>query len=221
MPGDTNHAIGVPARVRARAMLVDDHPLYRLGLRMVLTREGQLECVAEAGTAQEALAIASEISLDIALVDLILPVMDGVALTQRLRAVQPSCAVLGMSVVEDPLRISELLRAGAAGYVLKSQPVEELTEAITSVLGGVRYLPPSIAPEDVEAIKRPIDQLTRREREILGYLVRGCSNDDISTSLFISRRTVETHRQRILRKLDAHTIAQMFAVAARHGVVDE
>ncbi len=221
MPGDTNHAIGETTRAQARALLVDDHPLYRFGLRTVLTREGLVDCVAEAGTAQEALAIARSIELDIALVDLVLPVIDGVALTQRLRAVQPSCAVLGMSAVAEPIRISALLRAGAAGYILKSQPVEELNDAITAVLGGVRYLPPSIAPEDVEATKRPLEQLTRREREILGYLVRGYSNDDIATSLFISRRTVETHRQRILRKFDAHSIAEMFAVAARHGVIDE
>ncbi len=221
MLGDTNYALGRTSRTRARALLVDDHPLYRCGLRTVLTRRRLLDCVAEAGTAQEALAIASEMAFDIALVDLVLPVMDGVALTRRLRAVQPSCAVLGISVVDEPTRISELLRAGAAGYVLKSQPVEELSEAITAVLGGVRYLPPSIAPAEVEAIKHPIEQLTPREREILGHLVRGRSNDDISTSLFISRRTVETHRQRILRKLDAHSIAQMFTVAARHGVLDD
>lgn len=218
MHGDVIAELVVRPKVRTRTLLVDDHPLYRVGLRTLLSREPTLECAGEAGTAEEALAIVKGTRIDVALVDLMLPAVDGVELTRQLLAVQPACKIIGLSVLDEPVRIAAMMRAGASGYVLKTQPVEQLFEAIATVLQEIRYLPPTISGQQIEMVKHPLERLTRREREILGYLIAGQSNDAISSALFISRRTVETHRQRILTKLGAHTIVELFEVASRHGL---
>jgi DNA-binding NarL/FixJ family response regulator len=115
-----------------------------------------------------------------------------------------------------------MLRAHACGYALKTQPVDEIIEAIRQVLGGCRYLPPTVSADAVDAELAsdpadPLRRLTRREREVFELLIRGNSNDEIAIRLIIARRTVETHRQRIMGKLSAHSIVQMQRVAARHG----
>jgi DNA-binding NarL/FixJ family response regulator len=212
----------LPRSSPARVVLVDDHPLFRFGLRTMLDRESRLDCVGEAATADETMVLAESMRIDVALVDVVLPASDGVALTSRLHALQPDCKILGLSVIDEPIRISEMLRAGASGYALKTQPVHEIIGAIATVLGGIRYLPPSVPREAIDELEhaavRPLETLTRREREILGFLLRGHSNDQIATLLFIARRTVETHRQRILRKLNVHTIVELVHFAARHGL---
>ncbi len=212
-----------PRSARAQTVLVDDHPLFRLGLQEVLRREPDVELVGEAQSAAAVLKLASQTRFDVALVDLLMPEMDGVALTTELHRVQPACKILGLSVIDEPVRIAEMLRAGAAGYALKTQPVTEIIEAIRTVLGGVLYLAPTVPSEEVEALTRaghqPFELLTVREREVFERLVRGESNGGISAALAISRRTVETHRQRIMKKLDAHSIVELLQVAARHGLI--
>jgi DNA-binding NarL/FixJ family response regulator len=131
---------------------------------------------------------------------------------------------LALSVLDEPTIIAMMLRAGAAGYALKTQPPEEIIEGIRLVLGGGRYLPPSIPTDAVlsllnERADRPLQRLTRRELEIFELLIRGHSNDEIATKLFIARRTVETHRQRIIKKLAAHSVLEMIRVAARQGAL--
>lgn len=107
------------------------------------------------------------------------------------------------------------------GFALKTQTTQEIIEAIRQVLGGLRYLPPTVSRDAVEAElgrpSAPLERLTRREREVFELLIRGNSNDEVATRLFIARRTVETHRQRIMKKLSAHSIVQMQRIAARHG----
>ena len=118
--------------------------------------------------------------------------------------------------------LEPLLRAHACGYALKTQPVSEIIEAIHQVIGGLRYLPPTVSSDAVDAElsggrDAPLQRLTKREREIFELLIRGNSNDEIAIRLFIARRTVETHRQRIMNKLSSHSIVQMQRIAARHG----
>jgi DNA-binding NarL/FixJ family response regulator len=125
-------------------------------------------------------------------------------------------------VIDDPGLIADMLRAHACGFASKTQEVSEILDAIRQVLGGIRYLPPRVSRDAVDAElaatpSHPMARLTRREREVFELLIRGHSNDEVATKLFISRRTVETHRQRIMRKLSAHSLAQMQRVAARHG----
>jgi DNA-binding NarL/FixJ family response regulator len=184
----------------------------------VLQREADLEIVGEATNGADALSLAAQIMVDVALVDLCLPVIDGVALTSLLRETNPECHVLAMSAVEEPLQIARVLRAGANGYFFKSQDSEELAAAIRLVQGGVRYLPSSVSHAQLSACQT-LDVLSAREREVLELLIDGCSNDEIASALFVARRTVETHRQRIMKKLGAHTIADLVHIAWRLGVV--
>ena len=204
--------------MRTRTLIVDDHPLFRLGLRMVLQREADLEVVGEATNGADALSLVSQLMVDVALVDLCLPILDGVALTSRLRETNPDCHVLGVSAVEEPLQIARMLQAGATGYFFKTQDTSELPAAIRLVHGGVRYLPSTVSAEQVCSC-RTLDVLSVREREVLELLIEGRSNDEIATALFVARRTVETHRQRIMKKLGAHTIADLVHIASRLGVV--
>ena len=207
---------------QARLVLVDDHPLFRQGLAMTLAREPDLEVVADVGTAQEACELARHTKLDAAIVDVLMPTTSGITLASELYEIQPGCAVLGLSVIDEPGLIADMLRARACGFALKTQPTSEIVAAIRQVLGGVRYLPPSVSRDAVDHElagnpPRPLARLTRREREVFELLIRGHSNDEVATKLFIARRTVETHRQRIMNKLSAHSVAQMQRLAALHG----
>jgi len=202
--------------------LIDDHPVFRRGLAAVLGREPSFEIVGEASNANEALELARTTRLDVAVVDLLMPGLSGISLTSELYELQPACRVLALSVIDEPGIIADTLRARACGYALKTQPVTEIVEAIGQLVGGVRYLPPTVSADRVEAElaatpQRPFSRLTKREREVFELLIRGYSNDEIATRLFIARRTVETHRHRVMHKLSTHSVAQMQRLAARHG----
>jgi len=205
----------------ARTIVVDDHPLFRLGLVTLFGRATNIVTVGEAATASEGLKLAASVAFEVALIDLVMPGEDGIVLAAQLRAMHPTCKILGLSMLDDPAKIAEMLLAGADGYVLKSQPIEELIVAIETVRSGHRYLPPRVSGEHIDSLiarpEGPFERLTVREREICEHLVRGESNLEIATTLYISERTVETHRQRILKKLGAHSIVQVIAIAVRSG----
>jgi DNA-binding NarL/FixJ family response regulator len=197
---------------RIRTLVVDDHPLYRLGLRVTLQAEPDIEVVGEAAKANEALALATHLVPELAIVDVHLTEGDGVSLTRALRTLDPECSILMISGDSEPFLVAQALNAGANGYVSKVESADELVSAIRTVRQGRRYVSPSIHAEDEPA------QLSGREHEVLARLVVGQSNDEIATALFISRRTVETHRQRVMNKLGAHTIADLVHIASRLGV---
>jgi len=201
---------------RARIVIVDDHPIFRIGLEVLVRREVDLDLVADATTSASAVELAEQVRFDVALVDA------GTSVVEDLYRIQPACKVIVVSVIDEPVRIADMMRVDAAGYVLKTQPIEELLEAIRMVVHGGRYLPPTISSAEVEALShngaRPFDLLSAREREVFAFLMRGESNDDIATALTISRRTVETHRQRILKKMQAHSIVELFRIASRYGL---
>ena len=122
---------------------MDDHPLFREGLAVALGRESDLEIVGEAGDAVEAIALATRMELDVAVVDVLMPTVSGLGLASELFELQPNCRVLALSVIDEPCIIADMLRAHACGFALKNQPVAEIVDAIRQVLGGLRYLPPS------------------------------------------------------------------------------
>lgn len=214
-----SHSANAP---RARVALVDDHPLFRAGLRLILEREAHFAVVVDADSAASALAQAKELDLELAIVDVVLPELDGVAFTTALRRLQPRCRVLGLSMLDEPVRIAAMLRAGADGFALKSQSPDTIAEAAWLVLGGIRYLPPSVSSGQIDALLAnpnawPLERLTAREREVFQLLVSGMSNDDIASRLFIARRTVETHRNHVMHKLSAHSIVELMLIAQRFG----
>lgn len=212
--------------LRSQAILVDDHPLFRAGLALTISAEPDLEVVAQAGTADEAIDAVRRSTIDVAVVDVLMPTTTGISLASELAEVNPSVKILALSVLDQPNVIASMLRAGASGYALKSQPPAEVMDAIRAVLTGERYIPPSISRNDVFKLvnqddAQPLHRLTRREREIFDLLIRGHSNDEIGSRLFIARRTVETHRQRIMKKLATHSLVDMIRVAARQGALAE
>jgi two-component system response regulator NreC len=212
--------------VTARVALVDDHALFREGLRVVLGRHPEFVVVGEAATAREAIALASSTSLDVAVVDVSLPEVSGVSVAHDLRRLQPECRVLALSMLDEPAWVVDLLRAGAAGYALKSQSCDEIVVAIRAVLAGDRYLAPRLPRAHIdrligERLAGPMDLLSRREREVFELLVRGWGNDRIAAALYIAPRTVETHRQHIMDKLDLHSVVELVRLAAHHNLLGE
>jgi DNA-binding NarL/FixJ family response regulator len=207
---------------RARIMVVDDHPLFREGLVVALRAVPDFEVVGDAESARETLALMTHTEVDVAVIDMIMPTISGITLASELHERHPSCRVLGLSVINEPNLIADLLRAHACGFALKSQPVSEIIDAIRRVAAGLRYLPPSVSREAIEQhlardAFRPVQRLTKREREIFEMLIRGSTDDDVAARLAISRRTAETHRQRIMNKLSAHSVLQMHLLAAQYG----
>jgi DNA-binding NarL/FixJ family response regulator len=207
----------------AQVLLVDDHPLFRTGLETVLSTVSALKVVAHAGSLDETMQVIASIGIDLVIVDILLPRGDGVAVTRALRDRSAPPKVLGLSMLDEPVRVAALLRAGASSFALKIQPVVEILEAVHATLVGGRYLCP-VMRDQVERLlgqdaKSPLEFLTPREREVFEMLVAGCSNERAAHSLGIAARTVETHRQRIMRKLDAHSMADLVRLAARWGAL--
>ncbi|MGE5185740.1 MAG: response regulator [Acidobacteriota bacterium] len=207
---------------KVRTVLIDDHPLFRQGLAASLRRDPEIDIIGEAGTAEEAVELARQTSIDIAILDVLMPSASGLTIAHELVDLQPDCRILALSVIDEPGLIADMLRAGAGGYVLKTQPVDAIVDAIHQVVGGVRYLPPTVSRDAVDAalatgLPAPLARLTKREREIFELLIRGYSNGEIATKLFIALRTVETHRQRITRKLSARSVFELQRIAARYG----
>jgi DNA-binding NarL/FixJ family response regulator len=191
-------------------------------LALAVAQEPDLEVVGEAGTAEHALALAAQLAPDLAVLDMLLPDLSGLSLASELVNRHPAMRILGLSVVDEPGLVADLLRAGASGHALKTQPTSEIVEAIRHALAGLRYLAPTMSRDAVDAAlhgngTRPLAQLTRREREVFELLIRGFSNHEIASQLFISRRTVEAHRQRIAKKLSAHSVVELQRIAARYG----
>jgi len=207
---------------RDRVLIVDDHPVFRDGLRRLLERDTDLEVVAAVGSAGEALEVVRSGVIDLAIIDLVLPASDGVGVTLRIKCVWPNCKVLGLSVHDDPVRVAAMLRAGADGFAVKTQPAADILAAIRSIRTAVRYLSPGIDADQVTRLAAaedvsPLERLTSREREVYDMLVAGDSNDQIATKLEISRRTVETHRQHVMRKLGVTSVAGLVRLAFKLG----
>ena len=209
---------------RARLLLMDDHPLFRKGLAAALASETDVEVVCTAADGPDVEEIARRIDLDLVTLDMLTPSGYGKSVVAALRAIQPGPKILSLSTALEPGLVAEMFAAGANGYALKSQPIAEVLDAIRAVLAGSQYLAPSISREAVDAEMtnggpRLLERLTAREREVFELLIRGFSNEEVATQLSIARRTAETHRKRIAKKLDAHSIVRMQRVAVRYGAL--
>ena len=205
-----------------RLFLVDDHPVFRIGLAHLLGHEPGLAVVGDVGSAAEALSALATVQADVAIIEVLLPSVSGISLIAELATRAPGLRTLALTVIDEPGLIADTLRAGASGFAMKTQPAEEVVSAVRAVIAGLRYLPPTVSRGAIEAeLASPtvadVGRLTPREREIFELLIRGHSNDEIASRLYIARRTVETHRQHIVKKLSARSIAEMMRVAAKHG----
>ena len=205
--------------------VVDDHPLLLDAIRSLLAeRRPEICVVGDAATARDAIALVRAQRPDVVLMDIFLPGQSGIAATREIRRVNPACKVLIFTALAEPGFAIEALSAGAAGYALKSQSLEELVVAIDDVSHGRRYLAPAVA----RALNENGNQrqwgdgfsaLSPREKEIFDLVVAGYTNQQAAALLFISVKTVETHRTRISRKLCIHSTAELIRFAAHHHML--
>jgi two-component system response regulator NreC len=209
-------------------LLVDDHEIVRAGLRSLLERQDNLTIVAEASSGAEAIELATELHPDVVLMDVSMGDIDGVEATKRIKEVAPGINVLALTVHEEEAYFFEMLTAGASGYVPKRASPQILLTAISVVADGEIFLHPAVAGALVQeylqegrsgAGKRVYDGLTPRQREVLTLIAEGLSNHEIADELEISVRTVERHRENIMRRLNLHSRVELVKYALRKGLV--
>jgi DNA-binding NarL/FixJ family response regulator len=204
-----------------RVLIVDDHGVVRQGLRMYLALDPELEVVGEAANGAEALRLARELDPDVVLMDLLMPVMDGIAATEAIRRDLPATEVLALTSVLEDSAVYGVMRAGAIGYLLKDTQAEDLCRAIKAAAAGQVQMSPLVAARllrEVPAPPRP-EPLTGRETEVLQQLAQGKSNKEIAATLVITEKTVRTHVSNILAKLGVTSRTQAVLHAVRSGLV--
>jgi DNA-binding NarL/FixJ family response regulator len=213
----------------SRIFLVDDHIIVRDGLRAMLTPEPGLSIVGEASNGQELLDKLLDTPTDVVLLDANMPVLDGLATTQRLQAEYPHIRILILSMLAHERYVGQLFDAGAAGYVLKSADKAEIIIGIQTVLAGRQFLCSDLGLSmlrkvlsvDVEAAETPpVSKLSRRESEVLNLLSEGLTTSEIAEKLFTSKRTIETHRQNILEKTQTKNTAALIKLAVTQGLLN-
>jgi NarL family two-component system response regulator LiaR len=202
-------------------LIVDDHGVVRQGLRMYLALDPELEVVGEAANGAEALRQARKLKPDVVLMDLLMPVMDGVAAIEAIRRELPEVEVIALTSVLEDSAVYGAMRAGAIGYLLKDTQASELCQAIKAAAAGQVQLSPSVAARLLREVRAPEEPepLTEREMEVLQQLALGRSNKEIASALFIAEKTVRTHVSNILAKLGVASRTQAALHAVRIGLV--
>ncbi len=206
-----------------KIILADDHPIVREGIRARLSSQSNIKIVAEAENGKEAVRLVQELSPALILMDINMPEMNGLEATKAISRVAPATKVLVLSMHQDREYVVEIMRSGARGYVLKNSPPNELIRAIESVHSGQAFFSPAISTVLLQELSRPeksaATELSEREREVLGLVASGLSNKEIADKLGVGVRTIETHRERLMRKLDIHSIAGLTKFAITHGLL--
>ena len=212
-----------------RVMIVDDQALVRAGFRMILEAESDVDIVAEAGDGLEAVELVTRYTVDVALMDIRMPNLDGIEATRRIGELSPVTHVLMLTTFDLDEYVYEALRAGASGFLLKDAPPERLVDAIRVVASGDALLAPSITKRVIEEFSRrppprdglppELEGLTSRELEVLRCVARGQSNAEIAKELFLGETTVKTHVARILQKLHLRDRVQAVVLAYETGLV--
>ena len=205
-----------------RVLLADDHALVRQGLRSLLERSG-FQVVSEASDGREAIRQCAQLLPDVVVMDISMPTLNGVDAARELRKSSPRTRIVLLTQHSEDIYVSEAIEAGVHGYVLKSQASGDLVSAIQEVVAGRVYLSPGVASAVVSAYHsrggKAVNTLTSRERQVLQLIAEGKSTKDIASLLFISVKTAESHRTRLMQKLDIHETASLVRYAIRHGLV--
>jgi len=200
-----------------RILSVDDHPLLREGIAMLIENQPDMELIAQAATGREAIQQFRDHRPDVTLMDLRLPDMSGIDALIAIRTESPDACVVMLTTFEGDVEIQRALEAGARGYLLKTTPAKELVEAIRQTHAGKKRIPAEVAAHLAEHIGD--DPLTAREVEVLKHLAGGNRNKDIGERLFISEETVKVHIKHIMEKLGANDRTQAVAIAVRRGII--
>lgn len=207
-----------------RILLADDHAMVRQGFRMILSTQGDLEIVGEASNGREVLELAEALHPDVVVMDVAMPELNGIEATRRLADTSPRTRVLALSMHKDSVYVREILRAGARGYLLKDSVDTDLLAAVRAVAKGDGYLSPAVSDAVLSDYRKhvtdPLDLLTSREREVLQMISEGKTNKEIATILKLSVYTVDSHRGRIMEKLNLHSTGELVRFAVRNGLID-
>lgn len=214
---------------RIKILLADDHKILRSGLRSLLERKPEYEIVAEAEDGLEAVELCIKSAPDVALFDISMPNLNGIEAISKLHEEMPGIKVIILSVHSSRKFVSEALKAGASGYLLKNSDFKEVTYAIGAVMEGGIYISPQVAnvvrDDYVQFLEEKGDSfaatLTKREREVLKLIAEGKNTKEIAYSFNLSVKTVESHRQHIMEKLDIHNVAALTKYAIREGLTTE
>ena len=205
-----------------KILIVDDHPIVRSGLRRLLA--GEAEEIQEAATGQAALGIFRASRPTLIILDLNLPGISGLEVIERLKVVDPKARILVLSMHDDPMHARRALQAGAAGYVTKNAPPDEIIEAVRRVANGGTYVEHSVAEElvflSIKLQVHPLSELSTRELEVLRLLAKGCSLSTIASIIGVSQKTAANSSSRIKAKLGARTTTDLISIALRSGLVD-
>jgi two-component system, NarL family, response regulator LiaR len=206
-----------------RVLLVDDHIVVRRGLGALLATYDEIEVVGEAAGGAEGIELAQRLLPDVVLMDLVMPEMDGIEATRRVKAASPATHVIVLTSYSEDERIFPAIKAGALSYLLKDVGPDELVRAIKAARRGEATLHPTVAARLMQELSgarvSPLDELTEREREVLTYIARGMSNAEIADRLIIGERTVKTHVSNILSKLHLQDRTQAALLALRERLV--
>ena len=210
------------SRETARVLLADDHAILRDGLRAVLEDEG-FEVVGEASDGQEAILLSEKLAPDIAVLDISMPVLNGIDAAREIRRTSPNTKIIVLTMHTDDRYVLASLRAGVTGYVLKSKAASSLVQALYAVHHGEVFLSPGVSRAVVDAYlakdDTPADPLSIREREVLQLIAEGKNVKEIGSILGISTSTAESHRANLMKKLNLHEVASLVRYAMRQGLV--
>jgi two-component system, NarL family, response regulator LiaR len=207
--------------VAIRVLIVDDHKVVRQGLRLFLRVDPNIEIVGEAGNGAQAVELARQLAPDVVLMDILMPVMDGIEATAAIRKERPEIEVLGLTSILEDSAVVEIMRAGAIGYLLKDLDGDDLCRAIRAAAAGQVQLAPKAFARLMRELRPPeqIEVLTEREQDVLRLLGQGQSNKQIARSLHLREETVKTHVSKILHKLGVQSRTQAVLYAMRNGLM--
>jgi DNA-binding NarL/FixJ family response regulator len=214
---------------KTRVLIADDHAIVREGVKMILAKESDFEVVGEAQDGRQALELVERMKPNVVVMDISMPEMGGIEATQQVKERYAGVNVIALTMHEDESYVFKLLRAGASGYVLKRAAAQDLVQAVRAAAKGEAFLYPSVARKVVEDYLKRVetgeereryDGLTEREKEILTHIAQGLSNQQIAQKLYISIKTVQTHRAHILEKLGLHDRTELVRYAIRKGLIE-
>jgi two-component system response regulator NreC len=212
--------------MRIRILLADDHQMTREGLRSLLEELPDMEVVAEAETGNQTLKLAGEFTPDVVVMDIVMPDLNGMEASLRITSEYPDVKVIGLSMHSERQFVVGMLKSGASGYLLKNCGFQELAEAIRKVHRGGTYITPAISDVVVEEVQKPLkadagsltSRLTSREREVLQLIAEAKTSKEIAALLFLSEKTVHSHRKKIMEKLNAKNSSELTRIAIREGI---